>query len=48
MASVKQFQVTFDCADPVRLAEFWAAAMGGRAEESSDGQSAAVRLPEPR
>ncbi|HEY9437255.1 MAG TPA: VOC family protein, partial [Streptomyces sp.] len=23
MASIKQFQVTFDCADPERVARFW-------------------------
>ncbi|MGH8793725.1 MAG: VOC family protein, partial [Stackebrandtia sp.] len=23
MASVKQFQVTFDCAEPERVARFW-------------------------
>jgi hypothetical protein len=28
MASVKQFQVTFDCADPVRVARFWREVLG--------------------
>lgn len=28
MASVKQFQVTFDCADPERVARFWCAVLG--------------------
>ncbi|MFJ7905584.1 VOC family protein [Kitasatospora sp. NPDC096204] len=28
MSSVKNFQVTFDCADPVRLARFWAEVLG--------------------
>ncbi|MFI6227913.1 VOC family protein [Micromonospora echinospora] len=28
MASVKQFQVTFDCADPERVAHFWCEALG--------------------
>ncbi len=28
MASVKQFQVTFDCADPERVARFWCEALG--------------------
>ncbi|GAB3850679.1 VOC family protein [Dactylosporangium cerinum] len=28
MASVKQFQVTFDCAEPVRVARFWCEALG--------------------
>ena len=28
MTSVRQFQVTFDCADPERLARFWCAVLG--------------------
>lgn len=28
MASVKQFQVTFDCAEPERVARFWCDALG--------------------
>jgi hypothetical protein len=28
MASVRQFQVTFDCADPERVARFWCEALG--------------------
>ncbi|GAA1499792.1 VOC family protein [Dactylosporangium maewongense] len=28
MASVKQFQVTFDCADPQRVARFWSEVLG--------------------
>jgi hypothetical protein len=28
MASVKEFQVTFDCAEPVRVARFWAEVLG--------------------
>ncbi len=28
MPSVKQVQVTFDCADPERVARFWAAVLG--------------------
>ena len=28
MASVKPFQVTFDCADPERVARFWCAVLG--------------------
>ncbi|HEU5129268.1 MAG TPA: VOC family protein [Glycomyces sp.] len=28
MSSVKQVQVTFDCADPVRLAAFWCEVLG--------------------
>ncbi|MET9345545.1 VOC family protein [Streptomyces termitum] len=28
MASIKKFQVTIDCADPVRLARFWCEVLG--------------------
>ena len=28
MASVKQFQVTFDCADPERVVRFWCEVLG--------------------
>ncbi len=28
MVSVKEFQVTFDCAEPARVARFWAEALG--------------------
>src|ERR1041384_1978533 len=28
MASVKQFQVTFDCAEPERVARFWCEVLG--------------------
>ena len=28
MASVRQFQVTFDCAEPERVARFWCAVLG--------------------
>jgi hypothetical protein len=28
MGSVKQFQVTFDCAEPERVARFWCAVLG--------------------
>ncbi|MFC8424268.1 VOC family protein [Streptomyces sp. NPDC057236] len=28
MASIKKFQVTFDCADPERLARFWCEVLG--------------------
>ncbi|MER6099454.1 VOC family protein [Streptomyces sp. NPDC001728] len=28
MSSIKEFQVTFDCADPVRLARFWCEVLG--------------------
>lgn len=32
MASVKQIQVTFDCAEPVRVSRFWAETLGYRPE----------------
>ena len=32
-----RIQVTFDCADPARLAGFWAEALGYRLEEPPDG-----------
>jgi hypothetical protein len=42
MSSVKQFQVTFDCAEPVRVARFWAETLGYRAEyDDEQGGSAA-------
>ena len=28
MVSVKEFQVTFDCAEPVRVARFWCEVLG--------------------
>lgn len=28
MSTIKQFQVTFDCAEPVRLAAFWCEVLG--------------------
>jgi hypothetical protein len=43
MSSVKQVQITFDCAEPVRVARFWAEALGYRAEYD-DEQGAAAAL----
>jgi hypothetical protein len=34
--------VTFDCADPLRLAEFWAAAVGSDVDEDSTSERAWV------
>lgn len=34
--------VTFDCADPMRLAEFWAAAVGSNVDEDSTPERAWV------
>ncbi len=44
MPSVKQLQVTFDCAEPVRLARFWAETLGYEAEydDEQDGSAAAL------
>ena len=43
MSSVKQFQVTFDCAEPVRVARFWAETLGYQAEwDDEQGGSAAA------
>lgn len=33
----REIQVTFDCADPARLAEFWAYALGGVIPNPPDG-----------
>ena len=37
MASVKQFQVTFDCAEPERAARFWCEVLGYVAPPPPDG-----------
>ena len=37
MASVKQFQVTFDCADPERVARFWCEVLGYVVPPPPDG-----------
>ncbi|MFF7212832.1 VOC family protein [Streptomyces sp. NPDC008238] len=37
MASVKQFQVTFDCAEPQRVARFWCEVLGYVAPEPPEG-----------
>jgi len=44
MSSVKQFQVTVDCAEPVRVARFWAETLGYQAEydDEQDGRAAAA------
>ncbi|MEU8616422.1 VOC family protein [Streptomyces sp. NPDC048623] len=38
MAMLRKFQVTIDCADPVRLAHFWAEVLGYVAPEAPEGQ----------
>jgi hypothetical protein len=46
MSSVKQFQVTFDCVEPVRVARFWAETLGYQAEHDGEqGGWAAVSDP---
>ncbi len=42
MSSVKQFQVTFDCTEPVRVAHFWAETLGFQAEYDDQGGCAAA------
>src|SRR5690349_9195178 len=37
MASVKKFQVTFDCADPERVARFWCEVLGYVIPPSAEG-----------
>ena len=37
MPSVKEFQVTFDCAEPVRVGRFWCEALGYVATPPPDG-----------
>ena len=41
MASVKQFQVTFDCAEPERVARFWSEVLGYDLIPGDDGPWAA-------
>jgi hypothetical protein len=40
MPSVKRFQVTFDCAEPVRAARFWADALGYQVEHDESAAAA--------
>ena len=44
MSSVKQVQVTFDCAEPVRVARFWAETLSYQAEydDEQGGWAAAM------
>jgi len=37
MATIKKFQVTFDCADPERVARFWCEVLGYVAPEPPEG-----------
>ncbi|MBC2879427.1 MULTISPECIES: VOC family protein [Streptomyces] len=47
MTSVKQFQVTFDCAEPVRVARFWSEALGYTVTLPPDGQDAWAACADP-
>ena len=38
MSSIKQFQVTFDCAEPERVARFWCEVLGYVLPESAENQ----------
>ena len=44
MSSVKQVQVTFDCAEPVRVARFWAETLGYRADYDDEQAGCAAAL----
>ena len=60
MAATRIANVTFDCADPARLADFWAEALGWTRQTSDAGNQAVVppdgvgprllfiRVPEPK
>ncbi|MFE1951288.1 MULTISPECIES: VOC family protein [Streptomyces] len=47
MTSIKEIQVTFDCADPARVARFWCEVMGyvPTVDEDGDGSWAAASDP---
>ena len=45
MSSVKQVQVTFDCAEPGRVARFWAETLGYVADYDDDDEAAAAEDP---
>jgi hypothetical protein len=45
MGSIKKVQITFDCAEPVRVAEFWSQVLGYDAPPESDGSWSAVADP---
>ncbi|MEU8816643.1 VOC family protein [Actinoplanes sp. NPDC048796] len=42
MASVRKIQVTFDCADPVRVGRFWCEVLGYVAPPEEDDSSFAI------
>ncbi|MER5781784.1 VOC family protein [Streptomyces mobaraensis] len=47
MASVKQFQVTFDCAEPGRVARFWSDVLGYDVTLPPDGGDAWAACTDP-
>ena len=47
MPSVKQFQVTFDCAEPERMARFWCEVLGHVVPPSPDDEGPASACVDP-
>ncbi|MFF3730013.1 VOC family protein [Streptomyces sp. NPDC002476] len=47
MASVKKFQVTFDCAEPERVARFWCEVLGYAVTLPSEGQGSWAACSDP-
>ncbi|MET7419870.1 VOC family protein [Dactylosporangium sp. NPDC005555] len=47
MASVRQVQVTFDCADPVRVARFWCEVLGYVAAAQDEPGAASAACGDP-
>ena len=41
MPSVREFQVTFDCAEPARVARFWSEVLGYEAQHDEEGSASA-------
>ncbi|SFR14818.1 hypothetical protein SAMN04488564_1044 [Lentzea waywayandensis] len=45
MGSIKQIQVTFDCAEPQRVAQFWSEVLGYETQPETDGSWSACNDP---
>jgi hypothetical protein len=45
MGSIKQIQVTFDCTEPPRVAQFWSQVLGYEAQPETDGSWSACNDP---
>ncbi|MEU3648901.1 VOC family protein [Lentzea sp. NPDC034063] len=45
MGSIKQIQVTFDCTEPQRVAQFWSVVLGYDAQPETDGSWSACNDP---